>query len=706
MFVASRVGDWEVSYPRDQDPLSRSRAMGVVVSGEYFETLGLNPQIGRLLGPEDDQVPGGHPVVVISDDLWRRHFQRDPGAVGETLRLNDTLFTIIGVAPRGFFGVAVGSKPDFWASIQMDRTLRAPPLRVFARLEPGVSAAQVQASLAPAFRQEMQRRAERAPNEEFRRRLQNEQLTVLPGGQGAESLRQQFSKPLLVLLGIVVLVLLIACANVANLLLTRSIERSREIALRASLGAGRSRLVRQLLTESFLLASIGGVAGLALAYPAARLLVGLAANETWQLGTGVDPAAIDVSPDLRVLLFTLAASTLAGVFFGLAPALGATRVDLSSCLKKQARSIGAGFWGLRWGRVLVVGQTALSVVLLVAAALFVQTLANLYSLDAGYDRHNVVVAKIDMNGMGLDFQPQPRQTRSPEAEAKIQSFYRTMLDGLRSVPGVESASISITAVANSIRVMSFGLKAAGYTLVEGEDQLIHLDAVGPGYFRTVGMDLLLGRDFSDRDSGDAPAVVILNDVAAKKYFGAENPIGRQVWFKEDEPMEVIGVVRSARYIDLREDLFPLMYQPALRGAAFVNFALVRTQGAPEAVAPAIRRQLATVAPQLRVPTITTLQRNVEDRTVNERLVAQLSAAFGALALVLADRIVWHARVRGFTPHARVWNPRRIRSPLDRPRRDDPERSAPSGSRWRSGRNGCRVGGGPLRREPAIRFGGR
>jgi hypothetical protein len=190
-------------------------------------------------------------------------------------------------------------------------------------------------------------------------------------------------------------------------------------------------------------------------------------------------------------------------------------------------------------------------------------------------------------------------------------------------------------VANSIRVMSFGLKAAGYTLVEGEDQLIHLDAVGPGYFRTVGMDLLLGRDFSDRDSGDAPAVVILNDVAAKKYFGAENPIGRQVWFKEDEPMEVIGVVRSARYIDLREDLFPLMYQPALRGAAFVNFALVRTQGAPEAVAPAIRRQLATVAPQLRVPTITTLQRNVEDRTVNERLVAQLSAAFGALALVLA-----------------------------------------------------------------------
>ncbi len=636
MFIASRLDAWEVSYTRDRDPLSRERALGVAVSGEYFETLGLRPQIGRLLRPEDDQFPEGHPVAVISDDLWRVRFDRDPGVVGETFRLNDTMFTIVGVAPHGFFGVAVGSKPDLWAPIQMQQTLRPAPLRVFARLEAGVSPAQVQASLAPAFEQERKRRVQRAPNEDIRRRFQSQELVVQPGGRGVEALRQQFSQPLLVLTGIVGLVLLIACANVANLLLARSIERSKEMAVRVSLGAPRGRLIRQLLTESLLLSFIGGAAGLALAYPASRLLVTLSANEVLQLGWSVYPSAIDVSPDLRVLLFTLTASTLAGILFGLAPAAGATRADLTSPLKKQTRSIAGGLWGVRWGRVLVVCQTALSVVLLIAAALFIRSLVNLYSLDAGYDRRNVLVARIAMNGIGLDFQRQPGQTRYPEAEAKIHAFYRRMLDGLRSVPGVESASISLTAVANSMRVLGFGLKAAGYTPSEGEDRpMIHIDAVGTDYFRTVGMNLLLGRDFTDRDSGEAPAVAILNDVAAKKYFGTDNPIGRQVWFNPDEPIEVVGVVRSARYIDLREEPFALMYRPALQGAGSVNFAVVRTRGAPEAMALAIRRRLAEVVPELRVPTITTLQRNVEDRTVNDRLVAQLSTFFGALALALA-----------------------------------------------------------------------
>jgi len=637
MFIVSRPNHWEVSYARDQDPLARERALGAAVSGEYFETLGLRPQLGRLLATEDDRTPKGHPVAVISDDLWRSRFQRETSVVGETFQANGKLFTIVGVAPRGFRGVVAGSKVDIWAPIQTLLTIRSAPTRVFARLADGASAAQVQASIGAVFEAERERKISRAPNERIRRMFENQKLVVAPGGRGAELLRRRFSRPLLVLMGLVGLVLLIACANVANLLLTRSIERSKEIAVRASLGAGRGRLIRQLLTESLLLSSIGGAAGLAVAYPTGRILVALASNDVHQLGWAVDPNAIDVSPDPRVLLFTLATTTLAGILFGVAPAIGATRLNLTSSLKAQSRSIAGGLSGLRWGRVLVVAQTALSIVLLVAAALFVRSLGNLYNLNAGYDRNNVLVARIDMRGIGLDIQRRPGLSQYPEAGAKIQLFYRTMLDGLRRVPGVESASISQTAVANSIRVLNFGLQAAGYTPDEEEDRpMIHVDAVGPDYFRTMGMDLLAGRDFTDRDSGDAPAVAILNDVAAKKYFGADNPIGRQVWFNPDDPIEVIGVVRSARYIDLREEPFGLMYQPALSGAKFVNFAVVRTRGAPAVIAPAIRRQLATVVPELKVPTITTLQRNVEDRTVNERLVAQLSAFFGVLALILAS----------------------------------------------------------------------
>ena len=636
MFVVSRPNPWEVSYTRDRDPLARDRALGVVASGEYFETLGLRPQIGRLLGPEDDRTPDSHPVLVISDALWRQRFQRDPELVGETVRIRDRLFTIVGVAPRGFLGVVAGSRVDFWAPVQMRGALRRAPMRVFARLEAGASPAQVQTSLEPAFEADRNRKLERIRNAQMRQAIESQQLVVQPGGRGAELLRRRFSQPLLVLVGIVGMVLLIACGNVANLLLSRAIERGKEIAVRASLGAGRARLIQQLMTESLLLSFLGGAAGLSLSYPAGRLLVALASNDVHQLGWAVDPRAIDVSPDFRVLLFTLSASTLAGVLFGVAPAVGATRKNLTSPLKERTRSIAGGLWGVRWGRALVVGQTALSVVLLIAAALFVQSLGNLYALDAGYDRRNVLVARVEMSGIGFDYRRQPGQNRYPEAEAKINAFYRRMLDGVRSVPGVESASISQTAVANSMRLLRFGLKAPGYTANEDEDQpIVHMDAVGTDYFETMGMELLAGRDFTAGDSGDSTPVTILNDVAAKKYFGAGNPIGAQVWFDPDEPIEVIGVVRSARYIDLREEPFALMYRPALQGPTFVNFVVVRTAGAPETVAPAVRRRLAEVVPELRVPTITTLQRNIEDRTVNERLVAQLSAAFGALALVLA-----------------------------------------------------------------------
>ena len=398
--------------------------------------------------------------------------------------------------------------------------------------------------------------------------------------------------------------------------------------MRISLGARRGRLIRQLLTESLLLSTIGGALGLALAYPAGQLLVAMASR-------GVDQAAVEVSADPRVLLFTLAVSTFAGILFGVGPALGATRSDLASPLKNQASSIAGGLPGARWGKVLVVGQTALSVVLLVGAALFVRSLANLDSIDKGFDHENVLVANVVTRGIGLDVARRPGQTRYPEAEAKIHAFYRKMLDGLRQTPGVESASISLSTLATPMRMLRCCLKAADYSPGEGENRPIQIDAVGTDYFRTVGMELLLGRDFSERDSGEAPPVVILNDAAATQYLGTENAVGRQVWFNDQPPMEVIGVVRTAKYNFLRDTPTPLVFLPAMQGSNLVSSVVVRTHSTPEAMAGVVRRRLAEVTPELKVPTITTLERTVRDQTVNERLIARLSTFFGALALGLA-----------------------------------------------------------------------
>jgi predicted permease len=636
------------------------------VSGNFFSVLGVNAAAGRTLTDADDNASSPQPVAVISYKFWKNRFASDPGVVGRKITLDDFTFTIVGVAPPGFFGFEVGYAPDIWWPLQMtphvmpgDNRLRrgAEWLRLMARLKPDAQPEQARAEMDAVFQQYISgispdQAAGFTPAQRrnyFERRIR---LDAGATGLVRNHLDRLITQPLLLLMVAVGLVLLIASANVANLLLVRAAVRRKEIAVRLSLGAGRFRLVRQLLTESLLLATLSGALGLLLARWGANLLLAYLPR-----GGSV---TLDPALDMQVFGFTLAVTLLTGALFGLAPALRATRLDLSSALKS---SIGKGTGGTRLAlhKVLVVAQVALSLFLLIGAGLFVRSLQNLKNLDSGFDRENVVLFGLDT---GREYTP-----------ARLVTLQHRLLERLASLPGARSASLSDRGLLSGGRTVN-NIAVEGYAQRPDEDVKCHQLWVGPKFFMTMGIPLLQGRDFnshelqpltrlSDARSANSQAsqppsnnpapspanatantrlAAVINQAMARYFFGAQNPIGRRIRFSEGEikdiPIEVIGIAKDAKYEDLREQTRRIVYLsyfqwPPERSLEGQQRIMLRTLGNPSNSFSAIQGAVRELDPQIQVQDLQTMSDVVDETLTRERFIAQLGGFFSLCALSLA-----------------------------------------------------------------------
>jgi predicted permease len=618
------------------------------VSGNFFSVLGAGVLVGRAITEADDNPASAQPGAVISYEFWRRRFGLDPNVVGRQVTVNDTMLTIVGVAPSGFFGFEVGRKPDIWWPIKAanDGTWRQMAsqdnlwwLLMFGRLRPGVSMAQAQAEVDLTFRRRLEEiagdnGANWTPTE---RREHFEQRVVLESGSaGVTRLRRKFQRPLVILMTMVALTLLIACVNIANLLLARAATRRKEIAVRLAVGAGRFRLIRQLLTESVLLAALGGAAGLIFAHWLSRALLAYLPRESrW---------ALDTPFDARVLGFTIAVSVLTGLLFGLAPAWRATRLDLTDSLKDQTGA-SASRSRLMLNKLLVVAQVALSLFLLVGAGLFARSLRNLRTLDAGLNYENIVQFRIDA-GAGYD-------------TLRLISLHKQALSRLETLPGARSATLSILAPLTGGTLLS-RVSVPGYSSSLDENMSCNILVVGPRYFETMKMPLLAGRDFGPREdrtappeqddaaSSDAPDTAaddrppatlsaVVNQSMARHFFGNDNPIGKFFsWDDGRRRIEIIGVVRDAKFTNLREKLPRTFYLYYFQAPIPFNLTIhLRTVGDPASYAATIQRVVREIDPQLQVVELQTMSEAVNETLVQERFVAQLGGAFSLFALLLA-----------------------------------------------------------------------
>src|SRR5262245_2174422 len=610
-------------------------AQGQRVSGGFFTTLGVGALLGRIISEEDDKVPGAHPVVVISHHYWWRRFAGDPAIVGKRIALNGHPFTIIGVTPPDFFGVTVGEAPALWAPMMMSSQLSpgisieqyfsGPLPHVLARIKPGVTEQLARATLTELWQQSLAAASGSQLTSERRQELRRQSIVLTPASHGLSRLREQFSEPLRILMAVVGLILLIACANVASLLLARATARKREIAVRLALGAGRFRLIRQLLTESLLLAGAGGVLGLLIAWWGSRFLLAMVVS-------GTIPVFLDLTLDARALGFTAAVSLTAGILFGLAPAWRATRVDLTPTLKDDA-SYASGGARFGFGKTLVVAQVALSLLLLIGAGLFVRSLGKLKGLDAGFNKENVLIVATDPKMIGY----QGRQ---------IAELSQRLLERIKAIPGVRSASF-----APAVPLTGEGQMSLGNVYVEGGRarpdagrrlgeafKPTPLFRVGPEYFETIGMRLLHGRGFTARDNEHAPEVAIINESFARYYFGDEDPLGKRFTFNPNYSggIEIVGVVKNVMQKSLREQIPPTYYVPILQTPGAFGDATfqIRTAADPTQLIAAVRRAMEEVESNLPILTITTLATVVDQSLVQERLIGALCGFFGLLALLL------------------------------------------------------------------------
>ena len=602
---------------------------GQLVTGNYYSVLGVRAILGRTLEPDDDRTPGAHPVAVISYAFWQRRFNRDPGVLRRTIEIAGLRYTIIGVTPPEFFGLEVGSAPDITVPVMMQPQVMPGMaswlvnerqtnswLHVIARLKPGVGVAQALASLQPAAN-EMNEEVRRFMAAKFGNALRAEpqKLELLPGGKGLSDLRRQFSQPLAVLMAVVGLVLLIACANVANLLLVRAAARRREIAVRLALGAARFRLIRQLLTESVVLSTLGGLAGLLFARWSARLLLSF-------LPKGEVPVALDLSPDVRILAFTLAVSVLTGILFGLAPAWRAARLDLNPALiQKQTAALRQ-----TTGKVLVVSQVAFSLLLLVGAGLFLRTLGNLRSQDAGFQPEKILVVRLEP--LGSDFK-----------DARLDLAYRDFLHRIRAIPGVIAASLGgYSPFSRDPWERGGSFDNMPTIAVEGRPTTkVHWMQIYPDYFASLGLPILRGRDLMAQDQRTSQPVAVINETMARTLFPGRDPIGARFVFAGDrQPIEIAGIVTDARYGSLREPVAPMFYQTFTqartgRGQMTLH---VRTANAA-AAAPAVLREVQELCRNVPVFEMQTLALQIDATLLEERLIATLCGFFAGLALLLA-----------------------------------------------------------------------
>ncbi len=605
-----------------------------LVSGSFFSMLGVRALAGRLITPDDNRTLGGGRVVVITESFWDRRFGRDPSVVGRTMRVNGVPLKIIGVAQAGFRGLTVGQTMDLFVPLVMQHDLHwisnfgasnADPdqpwlpqsgvswLTLVVRVDPAQATA-IAARLDVPFRANLD--AELADSDSATRaHWSRAHISLQPISRGFSPLREEFGDPLRALMASVGLILLIACANLAGLLLARGAARSHEMAVRVSLGARPGRLVRQTLTESLTLAIIGGLLGLGVAQWATQALLRLAS-------TGTRAIPLDASLDGRVLAFAFAVTVVAGLLFGLAPALRVARTDLHDSFKGGTRVVSAPqSHRLPLGRLLVMAQIALSLVLVTSAGVFVRTFRNLLSIDPGFERERLVTAQLDLRAARYTFEQLP-------------ALYDRLLAAVRAVPGVRSASLSGHAIGSGSRVIS-GFTVPGREPATGT-RPGQEDFVTPDYFQTVGVPLLRGRAFTDRDTRDAPQVVVISETAARRFFGTDTVVGRHFGYGTPPELEVVGVVRDVRVNGLREAPASLVFHPlAQRTQAYITSVEARTTGAPQAAIAGMRTALASVDPNLPVRDVVVIEQLLERGLTTERLVARLAGSFGVLALLLA-----------------------------------------------------------------------
>ena len=608
------------------------------VTGDFFSVLGVPAALGRTFTTEDDQVEHPQPVAVISHSFWQRRFGADPAVVGKTIMFEDTPLTIVGITPPGFFGVQPGEHPDLWYPIQMIQQVVPGQsrlwlksqgtwwLQLMGRLPAGVNRTQAEEELALIFQRHMAEfEAPRAStwDERERRAYSGRKLELQPGATGYTGLRQQFRGSLLILMTAVAMVLLIACANVASLLLARAAARRREFSVRIALGAGRLRLARQLLTESLLLAGLGGSLGLLLALGGTRALLVLMRLQD-------DPVSFNVAPDARVLSFTLAATLLTGLLFGMAPAVRGSRFDLASALKGAAGSVAGDAPRQKLNQALVVAQVALSLALLVGAGLFVRTLQNLKATDAGFNRENVVVFDLDFT-QRLDI-------------ARHATLYKELLARLETLPGVRAASMSSFFILG--QCCSFHrIGAEGYSASPDDNLYCDEFRVSPRFFETTGTPFLSGRDFGPQDErttdssdADAPRPAVINQAMARRYFGDSNPLGRR-FYSTDQPeqkFEIVGVVKDVRYRSLRRPSTPAYYLPFFQnpGNMGMTFAL-RTTSDSGALTRSLRQVVREVDPTVQMRDLRSLNDVVNTALRQERALTHLGGFFSLFALSLA-----------------------------------------------------------------------
>ena len=606
------------------------KARGELVSGNYFETLGVQPILGRLFTQADDVTPGAHPVTVLSYDYWQRRFGGDPAIVGGKLILNDHVMTVIGVTPPGFYGTDLGEETDVRIPMMMVPIFRPIPanrlaspnhawLEILARRKADIAPAQAEARLDVLYRQihEKEIREQPARVTDYAKRVERgSHLQLLPGSQGLRQLQDRFAHALFILFGITVVILLITCANLANLFLARNAARAQEIALRLALGATRRRLIRQWLTESFLFASLGGGLGLLFAlWTRSALLYFLPASERTNIGS----AALDA----RVFAFAFAASLVTAILFGIVPALQTTRGALSP-QQGDARLRRSEMAPHRFRGALVLLQIALSLPLLVGAGLFLHSLRNLKTIAPGFDEGHVVLASLNpaLNGYS------PERTRA---------LYDEFLTRVRALPGVRSAALA-TAVVLSGGWDELTVKVEGYQPREGEEMTPYENTVSPDYFATMRMPILAGRDFDEHDNLQSGKVGMINQTMARYFFGRQNPLGKKFGLDPEAPpdIEIIGVVQDAKYVSLREKPQRHFYLPVAQEPRLSYLTLhVRALGETRPVIGLIRDTLQAIDPQVPLYDITTMQHEVNDSLAGDRLITWLSTAFGVLATLLA-----------------------------------------------------------------------
>jgi predicted permease len=605
----------------DSEPMNAQ-----LVSGTYFTTLGVKAFIGRALNDGDDNSEGDHPVAIISYAWWKRSLAQDPDVLSRKLKLGATIYNIIGVAPPEFFGTKVGEAPDMWIPLSMVKAV--PPnsggykdnfsesLLIMGRLKPGVSLAQATSNVNLLFRQILTGFPDANLSQENLQKLERAKVPLTSMATGLSQLRRQFSQALQILMAVVALVLLIACANIANLLLARSTARARELAVRQALGARRARLVRQLLTESLILALTGGALGVAFASIANRLLLHM-------ISGGPETIPLDVSMDIRLLAFTFAVSVATAILFGTIPAIRATNIQLTNALKDGR---GPQVAGTRnpLARALVVSQVALSLVLMVGAGLFLRSLVNLNEIDAGFNKENVLRLEIDASSAGY-IAGEPREV----------ALNQQIEERVSALPNVKAASFS----AFTFHEGSWGSNVLVPGMNDDRDNDVKHNVVGDGYFATMQIPMLAGRNFSTSDTSTSQHVAIISEHMAKTLFAPGNPIGRHYGLGDDKPendLTVIGVAKDVKFHNLTEEPANLDYLPYTQHPwSFGDFE-ARYTGNFAPVAAAVQQTIHSIDRSLPITGVTTLDEQVARTLTNQRLVAQLCTFFGLLAVFLSS----------------------------------------------------------------------